>query len=64
MDMRQDALYAASLLAAAVHDVAVDIPGDQVATAGYLEGYSQHCQHCARAGRPCHGLTRSVLRDH
>ncbi len=36
MDMRQDALYAASLLVAAVHDVAVDIPGDQVATVGYL----------------------------
>ena len=34
MDMRQDALYAASLLVAAVHDVAV--PGDQVATVGYL----------------------------
>ena len=34
MDMRQDALYAASLLIAAVHDVAV--PGDQVATVGYL----------------------------
>ncbi|MBT9316865.1 Zn-dependent hydrolase [Leptothoe spongobia] len=37
MDMRQDALYAASLLVAAVHDVAVDIPGDQVATVGYLD---------------------------
>ncbi len=36
MDMRQDALYAASLLIAAVHDAAVDIPGDQVATVGYL----------------------------
>ncbi|MEA5462514.1 Zn-dependent hydrolase [Leptothoe sp. PORK10 BA2] len=36
MDMRQDALYAASLLVAAVHDVAVDMPGDQVATVGYL----------------------------
>ncbi|MFG6096076.1 Zn-dependent hydrolase [Leptolyngbyaceae cyanobacterium CCMR0082] len=36
MDMRQDALYAASLLVAAVHDVAVDIPGNQVATVGYL----------------------------
>ncbi|MEO1743162.1 MAG: hydantoinase/carbamoylase family amidase [Cyanobacteria bacterium J06629_9] len=36
MDMRQDALYAASLLVAAVHDVAVDIPGDQVATVGHL----------------------------
>ena len=34
MDMRQDALYAASLLVAAVHDAAV--PGDQVATVGYL----------------------------
>lgn len=37
MDMRQDALYAASLLVAAVHDVAIDIPGDQVATVGHLE---------------------------
>lgn len=37
MDMRQDALYAASLLVAAVHDVAIDIPGDQVATVGYLQ---------------------------
>ncbi len=36
MDMRQDALYAASLLVAAVHDAAVDIPGNQVATVGYL----------------------------
>ena len=36
MPLRQDALYAASLLVAAVHDVAVDIPGDQVATVGYL----------------------------
>ncbi|MEM9266684.1 MAG: Zn-dependent hydrolase [Cyanobacteria bacterium P01_F01_bin.13] len=35
MDMRQDALYAASLLIAAVHDVAVS--GDQVATVGYLK---------------------------
>lgn len=37
MEMRQDALYAASLLVAAVHDVAVKIPGDQVATVGYLQ---------------------------
>ncbi|MEM9215356.1 MAG: Zn-dependent hydrolase [Cyanobacteria bacterium P01_F01_bin.150] len=36
MSLRQNALYAASLLIAAVHDVAVDIPGDQVATVGYL----------------------------
>jgi N-carbamoyl-L-amino-acid hydrolase len=36
MPLRQDALYAASLLVAAVHDVAVDIPGDQVATVGFL----------------------------
>lgn len=36
MSLRQDALYAASLLIAAVHDVAVEIPGDQVATVGYL----------------------------
>ena len=36
MEMRQDALYAASLLIAAVHDAAVNIPGDQVATVGYL----------------------------
>ncbi|MEO0596454.1 MAG: Zn-dependent hydrolase, partial [Chloroflexota bacterium] len=32
----KDALYAASLLVAAVHDVAVDIPGEQVATVGLL----------------------------
>ena len=36
MPLRKDALYAASLLVAAVHDVAVDIPGDQVATVGLL----------------------------
>ncbi|NET48034.1 MAG: Zn-dependent hydrolase [Merismopedia sp. SIO2A8] len=36
MPLRRDALYAASLLIAAVHDVAVDIPGNQVATVGYL----------------------------
>jgi N-carbamoyl-L-amino-acid hydrolase len=36
MQLRQDALYAASLLIAAVHDAAVEIPGDQVATVGYL----------------------------
>ena len=36
MHLRQDALYAASLLVAAVHDVAVEIPGDQVATVGLL----------------------------
>ncbi|MEM9003198.1 MAG: Zn-dependent hydrolase [Cyanobacteria bacterium P01_F01_bin.86] len=36
MPLRRDALYAASLLVAAVHDVAIDIPGDQVATVGYL----------------------------
>ncbi|MEO1591694.1 MAG: Zn-dependent hydrolase [Cyanobacteria bacterium J06632_22] len=36
MEMRQDALYAASLLVAAVHDVAMDIPGEQVATVGHL----------------------------
>ena len=36
MEMRQDALYAASLLVAVVHDVAVDIPGEQVATVGHL----------------------------
>ncbi|MGF1519594.1 MAG: Zn-dependent hydrolase [Nodosilinea sp.] len=36
MNMRQDALYAASLLVAAVHDVATNPPGDQVATVGYL----------------------------
>jgi N-carbamoyl-L-amino-acid hydrolase len=36
MPMRQDALYAAALMVAAVHDVAVEIPGDQVATVGYL----------------------------
>ena len=37
MPLRQDALYAASLLVDAVHDAAVDIPGDQVATVGYLD---------------------------
>jgi N-carbamoyl-L-amino-acid hydrolase len=36
MHLRQDALYAASLLVAAVHDVAVEIPGNQVATVGLL----------------------------
>ena len=36
MPLRQDALYAASLLVAAVHDVATNPPGDQVATVGYL----------------------------
>ena len=36
MTMRQDALYAASLLVATVHDVATNPPGDQVATVGYL----------------------------
>lgn len=36
MPLRKDALYAASLLVAAVHDVAVEIPGDQVATVGLL----------------------------
>ncbi len=36
MTMRQDALYAASLLVAAVHDSATNSPGDQVATVGYL----------------------------
>ena len=36
MEMRQDALYAASLFVAAVHDVAVDTPGEQVATVGHL----------------------------
>jgi len=36
MLLRQDALYAASLLVAAVHDVATNPPGDQVATVGYL----------------------------
>lgn len=36
MTMRQDALYAASLLVTAVHDGATSSPGDQVATVGYL----------------------------
>lgn len=36
MTIRQDALYAASLLVTAVHDVATNPPGDQVATVGYL----------------------------
>ena len=36
MPLRKDALYAASLLVAAVHDVAVEIPGDPVATVGLL----------------------------
>ncbi|MEM6353805.1 MAG: Zn-dependent hydrolase [Cyanobacteria bacterium P01_D01_bin.14] len=36
MPLRKDALYAASLLVAVVHDVAVDIPGEQVATVGLL----------------------------
>ncbi|MGG6240949.1 Zn-dependent hydrolase [Nodosilinea sp. AN01ver1] len=36
MPLRQDVLYAASLLVAAVHDVATNPPGDQVATVGYL----------------------------
>lgn len=37
MGMRQDALYAAALLVSAVHDMAIDIPGDQVATVGSLQ---------------------------
>jgi N-carbamoyl-L-amino-acid hydrolase len=37
MTMRSDALYAAALLVAAVHDVTEEIPGDQVATVGYME---------------------------
>jgi N-carbamoyl-L-amino-acid hydrolase len=36
MLLRRDALYAASLLVAAVHDVTLEVPGDQVATVGYL----------------------------
>jgi N-carbamoyl-L-amino-acid hydrolase len=36
MSLRQDALYAASLLIAAVHDEAIAMPGDPVATVGYL----------------------------
>lgn len=36
MAMRRDALYAASLIVVAVHDVAIEVPGDQVATVGYL----------------------------
>lgn len=36
MALRQDALYAAARLVAAVHELAVEIPGDQVATVGSL----------------------------
>ncbi|MEB3294619.1 MAG: Zn-dependent hydrolase [Synechococcales bacterium] len=36
MDQRQDALLAAAKIVIAVHQIAIDPPGDQVATVGYL----------------------------